>query len=84
MKVDYYNRYGDIIVFEKINDDTVKMSGFVYYRTGYNDDSIEFVDPSGGPFITVGMNLGNYFNTKEEMIIKSIENEPGNGTVLKI
>jgi len=85
MKVDYYNRQGDIIVFEKLDDNTVKMSGFDYYRIGYNDNTtIDFIDPSGGPFITVGMNLGNYFNTKEEMIIKSIEHQPENGTVLKI
>lgn len=86
MKVDYYNRQGDTIIFEKINDDTVKMSGFQYYRTGFYEDGskIEFVDPSGGPFIGVGMNLNNYFETKEDMIIKAIEFEPVNGTVLKI
>jgi len=85
MKVDYYNRQGDIIVFEKLDDNTVKMSGFDYYRTGYNDDdSIEFIDPSGGPYIAVGMNLSNYFNTKEDMTIKAIEYQPENGTVLKI
>jgi hypothetical protein len=86
MKVDYYNRQGDTVVFEKINDDTVKMSNFDYYRTGFNTDgsSIEFIDPSGGPYIAVGMNLSNYFNTKEDMTIKAIEYEPENGLVLKI
>lgn len=86
MKVDYYNRYGDIIVFEKINSNTIKMSGFEYSRTGYNTDNetIDFIDPSGGPYIGVGMNLNTYFNTKKDMIIKAIEFEPGNGTVLKI
>ena len=86
MKVTYYNRQGDNIVFEKLNNDTIKMSGFEYFRTGYNKDEnyIEFIDPAGGPFIAVGMNLNTYFNTKKNMIIKAIENEPGNGTVLKI
>ena len=86
MKVDYYNRQGDTIVFEKLDDNTVKMSGFQYYRTGFYEDGskIEFVDPSGGPFISVGMNLNTYFNTKKNMIIKAIEFEPMNGTVLKI
>lgn len=85
MKATYYNRYGDIIVFEKINDDTIKMYGFEYSRSGFNDDgSINFIDPSGGPFIAVGMNLNTYFNTKKDMIIKSIEHQPENGTVLKI
>ena len=86
MKVDYYNRYGDIIVFEKLDDNTVKMSGYQYSRSGFNEDGskIEFIDPSGGPYIGVGMNLNTYFNTKKDMIIKAIEFETGNGLVLKI
>ena len=85
MKATYYNRYGDIIVFEKINDDTVKMYGYNYSRSGFNDDgSITFIDPSGGPYIGVGMNLNTYFETKKNMIIKAIEFEPENGLVLKI
>jgi hypothetical protein len=86
MKVDYYNRYGDTIVFEKLDDNTIKMSGYQYSRSGFNEDGskIQFIDPSGGPYIGVGMNLNTYFNTKKDMIIKAIEFEPGNGTVLKI
>jgi len=85
MKVDYYNRQGDTIVFEKLDNNTVKMSGYQYSRSGFNDDgSITFIDPSGGPYIAVGMNLSNYFNTKEDMTIKAIEFEPENGLVLKI
>ena len=86
MKVTYYNRQGDNIVFEKINDDTVKMSGYQYSRSGFNEDGskIEFIDPSGGPYIGVGMNLNTYFNKKKDMIIKAIEFESENGLVLKI
>lgn len=86
MKVTYYNRQGDNIVFEKINDNTIKMSGYQYSRSGFNEDGskIEFIDPSGGPYIGVGMNLNTYFNTKKNMIIKAIEFEPENGLVLKI
>jgi len=86
MKVDYYNRYGDIIIFEKLDDNTIKMSGYQYSRTGFNEDGskIKFIDPAGGPFIAVGINLNTYFNTKKKMIVKTIEFEPENGTVLKI
>lgn len=35
MKVTYQNRHGDNIVFEKINDKTIKMSGGLYMRMGY-------------------------------------------------
>jgi|694.fasta_scaffold84741_3 hypothetical protein len=86
MKVDYYNRQGDTIVFEKLDNNTVKMSGYQYSRSGFNEDGskIEFIDPAGGPYIGVGMNLNTYFNTKKNMIIKAIEFEPENGLVLKI
>lgn len=86
MKVTYYNRQGDNIIFEKIDDNTIKMSGFEYSRSGYNADNetIEFIDPSGGPYISVGMNLNTYFNTKKNMIIKAIEFDPEHGTVLTI
>ena len=30
------------------------------------------VDPSGGPYLSVGTNLKYYFETKENMVIKSI------------
>jgi hypothetical protein len=74
-KTTYYNRYGDNIVFEKKEDSKVEMSGHNYLRSGYNKEgtAIEFVDPAGGPFIAVGMNIGTYFESKEKMVIESIE-----------
>ena len=74
-KTTYYNRYGDNRVFEKTENNTVEMSNHNYLRIGYNEDgtAIEFVDPAGGPFIGVGMNIGTYFESKEKMIIESIE-----------
>ena len=85
MKTTYFNRYGDNIIFEKIDSNTIKMSGFIYSRTGFNEDGskIEFIDPAGGPFLAVGMNLCRYFNTKKEIIIKSIERTDG-GAVLTV
>ena len=85
MKTDYYNRHGDTIVFEKLDDNTIKMSGFEYFRTGYNKDEncIEFIDPAGGPFICVGMNLNNYFKTKKDIVIKAIKNTE-EGTMLNV
>lgn len=74
-KVSYYNRYGDSIIFEQI-DNEVYMSGFNldYMRTGTNDKGdIIMVDPAGGPYLTVGTNLGLYFNDKKNRIIESIE-----------
>ena len=84
MKATYQNRYGDDIIFEKLDDNTIKMSGFKYFRTGYNNDkTIYFVDPSGGPFIQIGTNVGRYFGGGNSMIVKLIE-QNDNGTLLKI
>ena len=123
MKATYQNRYGDNIIFEKLDDNTIKMSGYKhewmrygfpnvyddayssyckdnenpmnleqfekkihewkegkvnplkqYEKLVYSDLSkYDMVDPSGGPYISVGMNMGNYFESKEKMIIESIE-----------
>jgi hypothetical protein len=69
----YHNRYGDEIIFKEINENQIEMIGGEYYRTGYNEDGIiDFVDPSGGPFIQLGTELGRYFNDNQSRIVKSI------------
>lgn len=71
---EYINRYGDKITFQYINENQIQMLGGDYYRTGYNEDeTIDFVDPSGGPFIQVGTDLGRYFGDGVKRVIKSIE-----------
>lgn len=119
MKTTYQNRYGDNIVFEKLDDKTVKMSGYnhEWIRCGYpnvyddayaayckdieepmsleqfkekihnskfellkkyqslvysDTSTYNMVDPSGGPYLSVGTNLKYYFGVKENMVIKSI------------
>ena len=71
----YHNRYGDEIIFKKINENQIEMIGGQYYRTGYNEDgkSIMFIDPSGGPFIQIGTDLGRYFDDGVKRVVKSIE-----------
>lgn len=72
----YTNRYGDNLVFEEINENTVQMSGFDHYRCG-ND----FVDPSGGPYIQIGSDVGRYFNDRKIRKVKKI-NIAEDGTAL--
>lgn len=82
MKAKYYNRYGDEIIFEQ-EGDTIIMSGYEpdFMRYGIADDSdgcdkaeeiINMVDPSGGPYLTIGSDLGLFWNDKQLRIIKSI------------
>lgn len=59
------NRYGDEYHFEPVNENTYTIKGDLkYWRYGgkegqekmdYSD--LGFVDPSGGPFIEVGMKI---------------------------
>ena len=50
------NRYGDLVQLIRQDGNLYLLDGDLdYMRVGYNDDkSINFVDPSGGPFIRVG------------------------------
>lgn len=56
------NRYGDEYEFVKVDENTYTITGDLkYWRFGgkegqdrVNDDDLGFVDPSGGPFISMG------------------------------
>lgn len=59
------NRYGDEYRFEKINDNTYTIVGDLKYwrcggkegQEGIDDSDLGFVDPSGGPFISIGYEI---------------------------
>lgn len=56
------NRYGDEYSFEKVAENTYKIVGDLKWwrcggkegQSGIDEQDLGFVDPSGGPFITVG------------------------------
>jgi hypothetical protein len=56
------NRYGDEYSFEKVSDNTYTIVGDLkYWRYGGREDQLQmdmsdigYVDPSGGPFISLG------------------------------
>lgn len=60
------NRYGDEYAFNKVNENTFTIVGDLkYWRFGGREGqermdmtNLGFVDPSGGPFIAVGMSIG--------------------------
>lgn len=73
-KVTYHNTYRDKIIFEH-NADEVIMTGGAFMRYGIaDDDSINMVDPSGGPYIELGNNLNHFFPKGEyqNLIVESI------------
>jgi hypothetical protein len=58
----YINRSGDRFIFTPDNEGNLLWEGkFFFSRMGLNEDgSYNFVDPSGGPFIGVGQDAGEY------------------------
>jgi hypothetical protein len=47
-------------------------------------DKIDFIDPSGGPFIGLGANMGRFSETFEDMIVEDIiEVEDGYKLIIK-
>lgn len=74
-KVVYHNRYRDKIIFTHEGDE-VKMEGGNWYRYGFDDDNtINMVDPSGGPYIELGNNLNAFWPKAkyQDLIVKSIK-----------
>lgn len=59
------NRYGDEYSFEKVSENVYKIVGELkYWRCGGREGQeqmdftdLGFVDPSGGPFISVGSSI---------------------------
>ncbi len=59
------NRYGDEYAFSKVNENTFTIVGDLkYWRFGGREGqermdmtNLGFVDPSGGPFIQLGMSI---------------------------
>ena len=59
------NRYGDSYSFDKVSDNCYTILGELkYWRFGGREgqekmdmSNLGFVDPSGGPFVTIGMEI---------------------------
>ena len=74
------NRYGNEYHFEKLDDNTYTIKGELeYWRFGGREgvemdlNNLGFVDPSGGPFISIGYEIEghkvtNIASTKDGII----------------
>jgi hypothetical protein len=75
----YTNRYGDTFTFELNERGNIQWSGnFEYCRFGYNDNpnDITMVDPSGGPYIPLGMDM-KLFGFDGKIVNGFIPNDDG-------
>jgi len=65
------------LLFVKKDEDSYESNALykLFGKYIYSDtDTIDMVDPSGGPYITVGMNLKEFFGRDyEDLIIESIK-----------
>lgn len=74
--IELYNRYHSKLWLEFVEDNKWILKGddnaMHYHRIGYerNNATINFVDPSGGPFLSVGSTI------EDNKKIKSIERSP--------
>jgi len=74
----YTNRYGDEFTFTLLEDKDILWQGpFNYYRLGKDeDDNIDMVDPSGGPYIEkgdtwFGLTVESFQPVEEGFLIKT-------------
>jgi len=87
MEYKFINRYGNEILFIK-EGDTFEMKGGDHYRYLYNvDDEGNFlnynaIDPSGGPFISVGLDMEYIDNDLKGLVIESIERNDEEGKII--
>lgn len=77
MKIKLNNRDNNNIYLEKLDNEFWKLSGGLsYYRISENDGVIDFIDPSGGPFMMIHNFTIEYDNKEHTLreIIKTSEN----------
>ena len=76
LKFDFVNRYGDTISFVQSGDWTIRMIGGEYYRYGYTGkeplNQYNMVDPSGGPYIASGSDMGRFAKEWRGLIVSHI------------
>jgi len=81
MKVEYTNRYSDTQTFEVNERGNIQWKAdFGYCRFGMENDTevINMVDPSGGPYIPSGYNMGMFGKVLDGMIVTGfISNDDG-------
>ena len=87
MEYKFINRYGNEILFIK-EGDTFEMKGGDYYRYLYNVDdegiflNYNAIDPSGGPYISVGMDMEYIDKDLKGLVIESIERNDEEGKII--
>jgi hypothetical protein len=81
--ITYYNRYSDKINFD-LQEDRIIVTGYNSDYVWYSSDTegeIHSADPSGGPYLFVGMRLGTLIPELKGLEVTKISSEPGQLTL---
>ncbi len=87
MTVEFINRYQDVITFKEVSQGNnilmlLPEDAALFVRIGWKTDEdrkngvYDMVDPSGGPYITEGTNMGRFHKNWEGKLVDYIT--PGN------
>ena len=74
----HINRYNDTITFTQSSDWTIRMIGGEYYRHAWKtkeqleNQQYTMADPSGGPYIGSGSDMGRFLKQWQGLIVKHI------------
>jgi hypothetical protein len=85
MKVEYINRYKDIYEFTQEDEQTIRWEGpFSYCRYSISKDKVvSMIDPSGGPYISVGNTLRFVAPEFEKLKVTALEMNDGH-VIIKV
>ena len=71
----FNNRHNDLYTFALCDDGNILWKGtFEYHRAAYDENqNICMIDPSGGPCIGTGMDMGYYFPSFKGLYVNGFE-----------
>ena len=84
-KIELYNRYYGKVYLEPISEDSYQLIGpegiYNFMRVGFKDlgkcrtdyTNIQFIDPDGGPYISVGSIIGTHNEVITNIICVKVE-----------
>lgn len=84
-KIELFNRYYGKIYLEPISEDSYQLIGpeniYTFMRIGFKDlgkartdyTNIQFIDPDGGPYISVGSIIGTHNEVITNIICVKVE-----------
>ena len=83
MKVEYSNRYRDKYEFTQEDEQTIRWEGpFKWCRYSISKDKVvSMIDPSGGPYISIGTEMKYIAPEFDGMVVTALEMHDGHAII---